>query len=261
MDLGGNNVSIGSLTDGAATSGTITSSAVGGTPVLTVGGLGASTTFSGVISDGAGTTALVKVGNGALTLTGNSTFTGGATISGGSLQLGNGATANGSVVSNITNNSTVVFANPAVQVYNGAVSGSGQLVKTGPGLLTLTAPQGYAGPTVIAAGTLQLGGSSATISGFGANTSGDGSNSTWTVNSANIATAAVTNNVLTVTDNNDSQARTVFCNTPVPAGAFTANFIYTVGGSKISDGATFMLQDDPRGLNAIGSAGGGLGYN
>lgn len=48
----------------------------GGTPVLTVGTLGTSTTFSGIISNTTGSLSLRKVGSGTLTLSGNSTFTG-----------------------------------------------------------------------------------------------------------------------------------------------------------------------------------------
>ena len=59
---------------------------------LTTGGNNTSTTFSGVIQDGAGVTGLTKVGTGTFTLTGANTYTGGTTISAGTLQIGNGAT-------------------------------------------------------------------------------------------------------------------------------------------------------------------------
>ena len=103
--------------------------------------------------------ALAKVGNGMLTLTGNNTYSGGTVVSGGTLQLGDGVSTNGSVAGNvnINNHATVVFANPAAQVYNGVVSGTGSVTKTGAGLLTLTSPQTYTGPTMVANGTLRLG--------------------------------------------------------------------------------------------------------
>jgi autotransporter-associated beta strand protein len=59
---------------------------------LTTGGNNTSTTFSGVIQDGAGVTGLTKIGTGTFTLTGANTYTGGTTISAGTLQIGNGAT-------------------------------------------------------------------------------------------------------------------------------------------------------------------------
>ena len=90
LDLNGYSETIGSLSDGGTTpGGTITSSAAG-TPVLTVGGLGTSTTFSGVIQNGSATVGLAVVGSGALTLAGANTYSGGTTVSGGTLQLGTG---------------------------------------------------------------------------------------------------------------------------------------------------------------------------
>ena len=49
-----------------------------------------------------------------------------------------------------------VGGNNQSTVYSGVLSGSGSLVKTGSGLLTLGASNSYTGPTVIAQGTLQL---------------------------------------------------------------------------------------------------------
>src|SRR5262249_18936325 len=54
---------------------------------LTTGGDNTSTTFSGVIQDGAGVSGLTKAGTGTFTLTGDSTYTGGTTISAGTLQI------------------------------------------------------------------------------------------------------------------------------------------------------------------------------
>ena len=139
--------------------------------VLTAGGDNSSQTFSGALLDGYGMLGLVKAGTGSLTLSGSSIYSGGTTVSGGTLQLGNGTTKNGSVAGDILNNSTLVFANPALQVYTGAISGGGSLIKNGPGTLQLTATHTYTGPTVINAGTVQLG-YPVTVSGFGADTTG-----------------------------------------------------------------------------------------
>ena len=54
-------------------------------------------TFSGVIQNTGGTLSLTKTGSGLQVLSGTSTYTGGTTISGGTLQLGDGASNNGSV--------------------------------------------------------------------------------------------------------------------------------------------------------------------
>ncbi|MFZ0846570.1 MAG: autotransporter-associated beta strand repeat-containing protein, partial [Pseudolabrys sp.] len=81
LNLGGFNQSIGSL----AGAGTVTNN--GSNAALTEGGDNSSTTFSGVIENGTGTTALVKVGSGTTILSGANTYTGGTTVSAGSLTL------------------------------------------------------------------------------------------------------------------------------------------------------------------------------
>ncbi|HYG32649.1 MAG TPA: autotransporter outer membrane beta-barrel domain-containing protein [Methylophilaceae bacterium] len=57
----------------------------------------------------------------------------------------------------ITNNGLVRFLQPTNTVYDGVVSGTGRVDKTGAGKLTLTQNQTYTGGTSILAGTLELG--------------------------------------------------------------------------------------------------------
>ncbi|EDR3558961.1 fibronectin-binding autotransporter adhesin ShdA [Salmonella enterica subsp. enterica serovar Benue] len=95
-----------------------------------------------------GTGSLVKTGTGELTLSGDNTYSGGTTITGGTLtadhadSLGTGAIANSGVL----------------QVGEGelenTLSGSGSLVKTGTGELTLSGDNNYSGGTTITGGTL-----------------------------------------------------------------------------------------------------------
>ncbi|EHD9179921.1 fibronectin-binding autotransporter adhesin ShdA [Salmonella enterica] len=95
-----------------------------------------------------GSGSLVKTGTGELTLSGDNTYSGGTTIAGGTLtadhadSLGTGAIANSGVL----------------QVGEGelenTLSGSGSLVKTGTGELTLSGDNSYSGDTTIADGTL-----------------------------------------------------------------------------------------------------------
>lgn len=95
-----------------------------------------------------GSGSLVKTGTGELTLSGDNDYSGGTTISGGTLtadhadSLGTGAVANSGVL----------------QVGEGelenTLSGSGSLVKTGTGELTLGGDNSYSGDTTIADGTL-----------------------------------------------------------------------------------------------------------
>jgi autotransporter-associated beta strand protein len=171
---------------------------------------------------------------------------------------------NGSLAGNVVNNSALVFANPFAQTYGGVISGNGSLTKSGTGLLLITADQTYTGPTNINAGLVRLAPTTTiTVSGFGANTNGTtGSNATWTINTNTGAyiTTPVTGGTLTLTDNSGNEERSAFYNTVVPVGAFTASFIYQAGGSLGADGAAFMLQNDPRGLTALGGYGGGFGY-
>ncbi|OMM84759.1 fibronectin-binding autotransporter adhesin ShdA [Salmonella enterica] len=95
-----------------------------------------------------GSGSLVKTGTGELTLSGDNPYSGGTTIIGGTLtadhadSLGTGAVANSGVL----------------QVGEGelenTLSGSGSLVKTGTGELTLSGDNSYSGDTTIADGTL-----------------------------------------------------------------------------------------------------------
>ncbi len=95
-----------------------------------------------------GSGSLVKTGTGELTLSGDNTYSGGTTISDGTLtadhadSLGTGAVANSGVL----------------QVGEGELenmlSGSGSLVKTGTGELTLSGDNSYSGATTITDGTL-----------------------------------------------------------------------------------------------------------
>jgi len=104
---------------------------------------------SGVTSTG-----LVKAGSGVMRLDGTNTYTTATTISAGTLQLGDGVSRNGSVAGNITDNASLVFANPAAQTYAKVISGSGTVTVSGPGAITLTGTNTYSGATKVNAGTL-----------------------------------------------------------------------------------------------------------
>ena len=88
---------VGSIAGGGA----ITTS-TSGAKVLTVGGDGTSTTFSGVLSDGSGLLALTKIGVGSLTLSGTNTFSGVTLLNVGTLIIANdsglGSTVGGTTV-------------------------------------------------------------------------------------------------------------------------------------------------------------------
>ncbi|MCJ7877170.1 fibronectin-binding autotransporter adhesin ShdA [Salmonella enterica subsp. enterica serovar Infantis] len=136
---GGTTISGGTLTADHADS--LGTGAVANSGVLQVGEGELENTLSGSGS-------LVKTGTGELTLSGDNTYSGGTTITGGTLtadhadSLGTGAIANSGVL----------------QVGEGELenmlSGSGSLVKTGTGELTLSGDNSYSGATTITDGTL-----------------------------------------------------------------------------------------------------------
>ena len=98
-----------------------------------------------------------------LTLTGTMTSSGGSTLSigSGTLQVGNGANSGslGSVA--VANNGGLVFNRSDNVNSTNIISGSGSLVQTGMGTLTLSASNNYSGATLVQNGTLQINNNSA----------------------------------------------------------------------------------------------------
>ena len=102
--------------------------------------------------------ALTMAGSGTMVLTASNMYTGWTTINGGTLQLGDGTANNGSVAGNITNNATLVFANPNAQTYGGTIGGNGTLDEVGTGALTLNIPNsGNTAATNVNQGSLIVG--------------------------------------------------------------------------------------------------------
>ncbi|MFG1295575.1 autotransporter-associated beta strand repeat-containing protein [Xanthobacter variabilis] len=146
------------------------------------------TTFAGAIS---GTGTVVQQGAGTLALTGANSFSGGLSIQSGTVQvatagaLGTGGLAlqgagalqasgtfayGGNVTLTAVGGSgggTLVVDGAETLTLAGVISGNGQLTKSGSGTLVVTGANTFAGGTVIAAGTLQIGdgGTAGTITG------------------------------------------------------------------------------------------------
>ncbi|EAS2449126.1 AIDA autotransporter-like protein ShdA, partial [Salmonella enterica] len=96
-----------------------------------------------------GTGSVVKSGDKTLTLSGTNSYTGGTTISGGTL-VANNVEALGT--GDVTNNATLELNTGGD--FTNAISGSGQVVKSGDKTLTLSGANSYTGGTTISGGTL-----------------------------------------------------------------------------------------------------------
>ena len=72
--------------------------------------------------------------------------------------------------------------------------------------------------------------------------------------------APVTGGVLWLTEGAGNTSRSAWYKFPLYVGAFKASFLYQDIGGGGADGIAFALQNDSRGLTALGGGGGGLGY-
>jgi autotransporter-associated beta strand protein len=113
-------------------------------------------TFSGGALIGGAS--LYKVGAGTLVLLTLNTFNGGTLINEGTVQLGDGVGINGSLSGNVTNNDTLIFANPSALSSSASISGSGTLTKIGAGTLTLSGNQSFTNSTSVSGGPVEFSG-------------------------------------------------------------------------------------------------------
>jgi autotransporter-associated beta strand protein len=237
---------------------------------------------------------LVVTSNSTINITNSLSATlGNASLGAATLSVASSDATNSSY--SLTLGTTTLTGNAEINVANSAGGGSGtvtlgsvtggfSLAKSGPGTLVLSAVGSYSGGTTVSGGTVQantpgsLGAGAVTLNNGAtlkliANPStlspvnGFNGGTNWTVNSVTIVSAPFTGDTLTLTDGQNSEARSAFFNTPLPIvygnHGFTASFTYQdvnppAGGG--ADGITFTLQNDLRGPTAIGGAGGGLGY-
>jgi autotransporter-associated beta strand protein len=106
LDLNGHNTTVNGLTGTG-----LVDSSTGGTPTLTVGANGDTTSFGGTIQNSLGAVSLTKVGAGSFTLTAGYTYSGATIVSGGSLNLSSAGTLPASAGNVIVNNGGILNAN------------------------------------------------------------------------------------------------------------------------------------------------------
>jgi fibronectin-binding autotransporter adhesin len=113
-----------------------------------------------------GATHLTKDGTNTLTLTGTNTFTGPTTILAGTVEVGGaGQLGGGNYSTAITDNGTLSINSSAAQTLSGVISGSGILVKSNTGNLTLPSANTFSGGLTVSNGTAFLGNNSASGTG------------------------------------------------------------------------------------------------
>lgn len=201
LDLNNFDQSVGSL----AGAGDVTL----GSATLTSGNDNTNSAFSGGIS---GTGGLIKTGTGTFTVSGANSYTGATSVNGGTLQAGaanvlaaasaftvaSGATLDlnnfdqsiGSLAGagnvNLGTATLTAGSDNTSTAFSGGIAGTGGLIKTGTGTLTLSGPSSYIGSTVVGNGTLlvdgSIAGSSVTVDS-GATLGGNGTVGPTTVNS------------------------------------------------------------------------------
>jgi outer membrane autotransporter protein len=183
LDLAGLSQSIGSL----AGAGTVAL----GAGTLTTGADGSATAFSGAMT---GTGGLTKTGAGTFTLSGANSYTGATTVAGGTLRAGaTGSFAPSSAftvasgaaldlagfsqsIGSLAGAGTVALGAGTLSTgsdntsttFSGAITGTGDLIKTGAGTFTLTGTSSHSGATTVQAGRLVVNGvtgSAVTVNG------------------------------------------------------------------------------------------------
>lgn len=100
-----------------------------------------------------GTGVLSKSGSGTITLTGTNSYSGGTIINAGTLAGGTS-----SLQGRIGNNASLVLAAAADSAFDGILSGTGSLTKTGAGTTFLMGTHSMSGLTTVQQGTLALDG-------------------------------------------------------------------------------------------------------
>ncbi|EBU7341328.1 fibronectin-binding autotransporter adhesin ShdA [Salmonella enterica subsp. enterica serovar Senftenberg] len=221
---GGTTISGGTLTADHADS--LGSGDIDNSGVLQVGEGELENTLSGAGS-------LVKTGTGELTLSGDNSYSGGTTISDGTLiadhadSLGTGTIANSGVLK------------VGEGELENTLSGTGSLVKTGTGELTLSGDNSYSGGTTITGGTLTADHADSLGSGDIANSGvlqvGEGELKNTLSGSGSLVKTGT--GELTLSGDNN----TYFGDTTIAGGTLIAANVNALGSGNIDNSGTLML--------------------
>ncbi|ECF6265333.1 fibronectin-binding autotransporter adhesin ShdA, partial [Salmonella enterica] len=202
-------------------------------------------TFDNVIS---GSGQVVKSGDDALTLSGANTYTGGTTINDGTL-VATGVDALGS--GDVTDNATLELNTGGT--FDNAISGSGQVVKSGDKMLTLSGANSYSGGTLISDGTLVA--SNVESLGTGDVTN----NATLELNTGGDFTNNISGSGQVVKSGDDalalSGANSYTGGTLISSGTLVATNVDALGSGDVTDNATLELNTGGTFDNAISGSG------
>ncbi|EBI5134009.1 AIDA autotransporter-like protein ShdA [Salmonella enterica] len=202
-------------------------------------------TFDNAIS---GSGKVEKSGDDALTLSGANTYTGGTLISDGTLVASN-VEALGT--GDVTNNATLELNTGGT--FDNAISGSGQVVKSGDDVLTLSGANSYSGGTLISDGTLVASNVEALGTGdvtddatLELNTGGTFDNAIG--GSGNVVKSGA--DTLTLSGSNSYTGGTL-----INGGTLVASNVEALGTGDVTNNATLELNTGGDFINNIGGTG------
>ncbi|EAU5609881.1 autotransporter outer membrane beta-barrel domain-containing protein [Salmonella enterica] len=193
-------------------------------------------------------TSLIKQGAGTLILNAENTYTGGTTISGGTLVATN-VDALGS--GDVTDDATLELNTGGT--FDNAISGSGQVVKSGDETLTLSGTNTYSGGTLISGGTLVA----SNVEALGSDDVTD--NATLALNTGGTFDNAISGSGQVVKSGDEtltlSGANSYTGGTLISGGTLVATSVDALGTGDVTDDATLELNTGGDFDNAISGSG------
>ncbi|EIP8354597.1 autotransporter-associated beta strand repeat-containing protein [Salmonella enterica] len=202
-------------------------------------------TFDNAIS---GSGQVVKSGDKTLTLSGSNTYTGGTTISEGTLVASN-VEALGT--GDVTDNATLEMNTGGD--FDNAISGSGQVVKSGDETLTLSGANSYTGGTTISGGTLVA----SNVEALGTGDVTD--NATLALNAGGDFTNNISGSGQVVKSGDDtltlSGSNTYTGGTTISGGTLVASNVEALGTGDVTDNAVLELNTGGDFTNNISGSG------